>query len=446
MPVPSFPRRSRSWGMMLAIVAIAACGGRSNGVAVSGSHSGTSGVSAGTVSGMGTGPTAGASARVATGSGAGSGTGASESVTGLASGGSGSGSGMSGSSGSTTPDAGLEGGVAVPPSCAPGGPGMTNCGPGGGGTESCCTSLEVTGGTYYRTYDPVVFEDGGNGLVTLAADGGASFESDPATVSTFNLDKYDVTVGRFRQFVAAWNDGAGWLPPQGSGKHVHLNGGKGLVNSSGQGDAGIAYETGWITSDDSNIAPTNTNLAYFSYSTWTSVPGDNENLPINAVGWYEAYAFCIWDGGFLPSEAEWEYAASGGDEQREYPWGSMDPGVDNEYAIHGGGLGQCDYPVLETCTGEANIAPVGTPRLGAGRWGHLDLAGNVWQWALDADPGPYFDPCLDCASLNRPSNGFLLDIQGGNFSYPDPFLLSAFRYENNPNRDPRIGFRCARSP
>src|SRR5271165_1443735 len=57
-----------------------------------------------------------------------------------------------------------------PPSCAPGGPGMTNCGPGGSGTESCCTSLEVTGGTYYRTY-------------TNSSSGPAL--ADPATVSEF---------------------------------------------------------------------------------------------------------------------------------------------------------------------------------------------------------------------------------------------------------------------
>src|SRR5271165_983105 len=70
----------------------------------------------------------------------------------------------------------------APPSCAPGGPGMTNCGPGGSGTESCCTSLPVTGGTFYRTFT----NDGT----------GPTEEADPATVSGFRLDKYLVTVGR----------------------------------------------------------------------------------------------------------------------------------------------------------------------------------------------------------------------------------------------------------
>jgi formylglycine-generating enzyme required for sulfatase activity len=43
-------------------------------------------------------------------------------------------------------------------------------------------------------------------------------------------------------------------------------------------------------------------------------------VPINCVTWHEAYAFCIWDGGFLPTEAEWELAASGG-EERVFPYG-----------------------------------------------------------------------------------------------------------------------------
>jgi hypothetical protein len=81
---------------------------------------------------------------------------------------SGGGSGSGGSSGCGSP------------SCEQGGPGMTNCGP--NGDDCCCTSLEVTGGTYYRTY----------------AYGDPSSYVDPATVSGFRLDKYLVTVGRFR--------------------------------------------------------------------------------------------------------------------------------------------------------------------------------------------------------------------------------------------------------
>jgi sulfatase modifying factor 1 len=150
-------------------------------------------------------------------------------------------------------------------SCVPGGPGMTNCGPGGNGTESCCTTLEVIGGSYYRTYD---LGDGGYPLPP--ADGGPTGEGDPATVSTFRLDKYDVTVGRFRQFVSAWN--AGWHPVVGSGKHAYLNSGNGLNATKG------GYEPGWIAAYDEGVAPTDTNLSCDpAFPTWTSVAGGHEN-------------------------------------------------------------------------------------------------------------------------------------------------------------------------
>ncbi len=165
----------------------------------------------------------------------------------------------------------------------------------------------MTGGTYYCTY--------------TSPGTGPSGEADPATISTFSLDKYLVTVGRFRQFVAAWNDG--YLPAEGSGIHTHLNGGLGLVNAGAtSADGGVEYETGWDAVNWNNtgdVDPTTANLTSGcggdAYATWTDTPGSQENLPISCVTWYEAYAFCIWDGGFLPSAAEWEYAAAGGDQQ-----------------------------------------------------------------------------------------------------------------------------------
>jgi formylglycine-generating enzyme required for sulfatase activity len=74
-----------------------------------------------------------------------------------------------------------------------------------------------------------------------------------------------------------------------------LNGGNGL-NATGGG-----YEPGWLAADDINIAPTPCGLPS---DTWTDSADNQERLPINCVNWYEAYAFCIWDGGFLPSETE----------------------------------------------------------------------------------------------------------------------------------------------
>ncbi len=326
-----------------------------------------------------------------------------------------------------------------PPSCAPTGEGMTNCGPGGGGNESCCTSLEVAGGTFNRTY---------------ANDGsGPTGEAAPATVSDFRLDKYLVTVGRFRQFVAAWR--GGYYPPAGSGIHTCVNGGQGLVNNASPG----TYEMGWDATNWNNttdVDPTDANLALclhsnmYPISTWTPRPARNENLPINCVTWYEAYAFCVWDGGFLPSEAEWEYAAAGGSQQREYPWGSAAPGTacpgtGCEYAIYG-----CYYPSgsggCSLDSGVMNIAPVGYAFRGAGRWGQLDLAGEVSEWTLDLGEPPYTTPCTNCAYTTPDTDPFRT-TGGGDFANFAVFLLAVPSVDGYAMaRHDIVGLRCARTP
>lgn len=318
------------------------------------------------------------------------------------------------------------------------GAGLSNC---GATSESCCTSLEVPWGTYYRTY--------------TNSGTGATGQADPASISGFRLDKYLVTVGRFRQFVNAWSGGSGYLPAEGSGKHTHLNAGNGLVNSATELPDGVAngYETGWDATDwnnATNIDPTDANLEGQD-GTWTAIAGSQENLPINWVNWYEAYAFCIWDGGFLPSEAEWEYAAVGGSEQLEYPWGSTAPGTacpgtGCEYAIYG-----CYYPFggpadggPGNCTGVANIAPVGTASYGAGRWEQLDLVGEVYEWNLDWSSSSYVDPCTDCAYLTATSTRV---EPGGSFLSAASYVLLPNSGAHAPSyRNSVVGLRCARTP
>jgi formylglycine-generating enzyme required for sulfatase activity len=295
---------------------------------------------------------------------------------------------------------------------------MTNC---GASSESCCTVLPVTGGSYYRTY------------YNLGAGPPAGSEADQATVSTFGLDKYDVTVGRFRKFVDAWN--GGWRPAAGSGKHAHLNSGQGLVNVA---ISQSTYEPGWDASYDSNVDTSDgVRACYSGYGTWTSTASTQENLPINCVNWFEAYAFCIWDGGgFLPSEAEWMYAA-GGSQQLEYPWGSTAPGTANQYAIYG-----CQYPTGSSmCTGVASIAPVGTATSGGGPFGQFDMVGNLGQWNLDAQAA-FVDPCIDCTYLG-PTEAM---HHGRGFDIALSALWDRTGYVPPTFRGDPIGFRCARSP
>jgi sulfatase modifying factor 1 len=313
------------------------------------------------------------------------------------------------------------------PSCATSGPGLSDCGP---GRESCCTSIELPAGSYHRTF-------------TSSATGPSALGA-PATLSAFRLDKYLVTVARFRKFVSAWSGGSGFMPAAGSGKHTHLQAGMGLTLMGG------GHEPGWRTTDAASVAPTSANLGCFARDeTWTDVAGAKESLPINCITWAEAYAFCIWDGGFLPSEAEWEYAAAGGSEQRKYPWGGNEPGTGNQYAIF-----KCLYPAGPAVLGAGicngtNIAPVGSVPLGAGRWGHLDLAGELWEWTLDSYPGASLPPgyselCSDCAYQSTAPDRL---VRGGQFANPESSLETTFR-ENGPagGRFPGVGIRCARMP
>lgn len=289
------------------------------------------------------------------------------------------------------------------------------CGP--SASESCCTSLAVDGGTFLRSYDGVTHADNTN----------------PATVSTFMLDKYEVTVSRFRKFVGAWVNG--YRPAAGSGIHTHLNGGMGLADSSSPGSFEQGWNTAWASvSLDQQVDWDTALTCGDALSTWTSQPGANEGLAINCVDWASAYAFCIYDGGFLPSETEWNYAAAGGGDaqgQRVYAWSSPPSSETID----------CTYGAYSPCSSQV-FAP-GLFTKGYGRWGQADLTGNVWEWNLDGF-ATYVTPCNDCAYMA--DNG-LRAIRGAAYSYPADQLYVATRVGDDPAvRYPDDGFRCARSP
>jgi formylglycine-generating enzyme len=312
-----------------------------------------------------------------------------------------------------------EGECGVPPSCL----GLPNtCGVTSPGVlgEPCCTSPLVTGGQFQRNNNPSL----------------------SATISTFRLDRFEVTVGRFRRFKAAWDEG--WRPDNGSGKHMHLNGGQGLIDLAFP----EGFELGWRNEYLAHTAPNDTNLSMDSgepdpYATWTSTAGQNETRPINRLTRHEAYVFCIWDGGFLPSDAEWSYAAVGGGEQRTYPWGSNPPDNTKHWAVYGCLFGGDSG----TCRDYHNIAPVGQTD-GIGLFGQLDLLGNVAEWTLGATSAPECDDCAE-VSLDVEGEPVGAPCRGRAFDDDAAALLSTSCFDDSHPNDYRartVGVRCARSP
>jgi hypothetical protein len=149
------------------------------------------------------------------------------------------------------------------------------------------------------------------------------------------------------------------------------------------------------------------------------------------LSWYVAYAFCIWDAGFLPSEAEWNFAASGGAEQRVYPW-SIPPtskDIDMSHAVYGS---------------VASAAVGSKSPLGDGLFGHADLAGNLAEWTLDVYANPLNVLCNDCAVL---SGGSSRVVRGGGFAADGVDVIAAKAIAQPPSDRLSIrGVRCARSP
>ena len=107
---------------------------------------------------------------------------------------------------------------------------------------------------------------------------------------------------------------------------------------------------------------------------WTSSRGDKENHPINCVDWGQARTFAKWVGADLPTEAEWEYAARGG---QGFTYAGSQNADDVAWYGSNSGAG----------TKRAGTKRVGTKR--ANGYGLHDMSGSVWEWVLDQDKGDY---------------------------------------------------------
>jgi len=237
----------------------------------------------------------------------------------------------------------------------------------------------------------MVFIPGGESIMGSAAGTGENDEYPLHTVyvSDFYMDKYEVTNKEYAYF----------------------------LNSFENPDT-----KNWIKLDDERSG------IIFSDNRYKVKEG-RENYPVAGITWYGADVFSSWAGKRLPTEAEWEKAARGADE-RIYPWGmEWDP-----------------LMCANSCEGGcASIMPAGSFSTGAGPYGVMDMAGNVWEWCADwydskyYNESPYEDP-------KGPAEGKFKVMRGGSWFYSSP---SKFRCTMRSGRDLKcnffnIGFRCVR--
>lgn len=245
------------------------------------------------------------------------------------------------------------------------------------------------------------------------------------TVSSVVVDTSEVTVARFRRFWLAGHP----VPPE-----------------------SVRYPSGTILAVGAVAEPRS--MATGAVCNWTSSVGTRETHPLNCVDWWTAQAFCVWDGGRLPTEAEYEYVArirdvGGLPSPRRYPWGDATPvEMFSPYPRPT----PCERAQFENCIGEDGGR---TRRVASfpANGGIFDLSGNVAEWVADAADNYGVEPCwgpTPVALLNPVCNatGTARSTRGGSFgSGGRESLLASSRSSRAPTAtEDELGFRCVRSP
>ncbi|MEO7327284.1 MAG: formylglycine-generating enzyme family protein [Minicystis sp.] len=164
--------------------------------------------------------------------------------------------------------------------------------------------------------------------------------------------------------------------------------------------------------------------------------------PVNAIEWRSAKHYCERLDKSLPSEAQWEWAATGGD-GRAYPWG--DAPADCEHADFTPGV--LPTPAADAGCHGGGPSKVGSHPAGDRVWpsGHIhDLAGNVWEWCLD-NYRPYGEKDeVDPVHLET-ETGYHA-VRGGGWNRSAMGIHAAFRGSSiYTYQVPGLGFRCVRN-
>jgi len=283
--------------------------------------------------------------------------------------------------------------------------------------HSTAEMILLDGGRFYMgTEDKEGFPTDGEGPIR------------EVTIDPFYMDRHPVTNEQFREFVQATGykseaEQYGWSFV--FHRHIPKEQWDRLVDTTAPGVRWWCKVTG----------------AYWAHPEGPDTSIDSRpHYPVTHMSHNDALAFCAWAGKRLPTEAEWEYAARGGLEQRIYPWGDeLTPN-----GQHLCNVWQGEFPNIDVAEdGYAGTCPVDA--FPANGYGLSTITGNAWEWCQD-----WFHPSYHITATRTnpigPPTGTQRVMKGGSYlchrSYCNRYRVAA-RTSNTPDSaTTNITFRC----